>query len=131
MRRTLRIASRAVLIAARDEDRSGFPINADIRIPAVGFGTYLISPDAVAAAVSAAVANGYRHVDTASVYEELMRWGVQNGFAVLPKSMNPERMRQSLDLFGFSIDDEDMALIKTMDRSGGIAWSMGDPTLID
>ncbi|WP_247664473.1 aldo/keto reductase [Ralstonia pseudosolanacearum] len=61
----------------------------------------------------------------------LLRWGVQNGYAVLPKSLNPERMRQNLDLFGFSIDDADMARIKTMDRGGGIAWSTGDPTAID
>lgn len=61
----------------------------------------------------------------------LLRWGVQNGYAVLPKSLNPERMRQNIDLDGFTIDDGDMALIRTMDRGRGIAWSMGDPTLVD
>jgi 2,5-diketo-D-gluconate reductase A len=61
----------------------------------------------------------------------LLRWGVQNGYAVLPKSLNPERMRQNLDLFEFSIEKRDMSLIETMDRGDGIAWSMGDPTLID
>ena len=58
----------------------------------------------------------------------LLRWGVQNGYAVLPKSLRTERMRQNLDLARFSIDDQDMALIKTMDRGDGIAWSIGDPT---
>lgn len=61
----------------------------------------------------------------------LLRWGVQNGYAVLPKSLNPERMRQNIDLAGFSIDEEDMALIRTMDRGDGIAWSMGDPSQVD
>lgn len=75
-------------------------------------------------------------VDMAAKYgvseaQLLLRWGVQNGYAVLPKSLNPERMLQNLDLFRFSIDSEDMALIKTMDRGGGIAWSMGDPTSIE
>ncbi|RQR34424.1 aldo/keto reductase [Burkholderia sp. Bp9143] len=60
----------------------------------------------------------------------LLRWGVQNGYAVLPKSLNPERMRQNLDLFGFSIDEGDMATIKRMDRGGGIAWEVGDPTTV-
>ncbi|MGH8387116.1 MAG: aldo/keto reductase [Pseudomonas sp.] len=46
-----------------------FPINADTQIPAVGFGTYLISQDDVAAAVRAAIGVGYRHIDTAAVYE--------------------------------------------------------------
>lgn len=62
----------------------------------------------------------------------LLRWGVQNGYAVLPKSLNPERMRQNLDIFGFSIDEKDMALIKTLDQGGGIAWgATGDPTSVE
>ncbi|MDW4549969.1 aldo/keto reductase [Defluviimonas sp. D31] len=61
----------------------------------------------------------------------LLRWGVQNGYAVLPKSLNPERMRQNIDLAGFSIDDADMALIRTMNRGEGVAWASGDPSLAD
>lgn len=61
----------------------------------------------------------------------LLRWGVQNGYAVIPKSLDPERMRQNIDLDGFAIDDEEMALIKTMDRGDGIAWSTGDPSQVD
>lgn len=58
----------------------------------------------------------------------LLRWGVQNGYAVLPKSLNPERMRQNIDLFSFSIDGEDMAQMATMDRGDGFAWASGDPS---
>lgn len=58
----------------------------------------------------------------------LLRWGVQNGYAVLPKSLNPERMRQNIDLAGFEIDDEDMTTIRTMDRGDGVAWATGDPS---
>lgn len=58
----------------------------------------------------------------------LLRWGVQNGYAVLPKSLNPERMRQNLDLFTFTIDDADMAQMATMDRGEGVAWATGDPS---
>ena len=58
----------------------------------------------------------------------LLRWGVQNGYAVLPKSLNPDRMRQNRYLFSFSIDDADMALIATMDRGDGVAWASGDPS---
>ena len=57
----------------------------------------------------------------------LLRWGIQKGFAVLPKSLDPERMRQNIDLFRFEIDDVDMALIETMDRGDGVAWATGDP----
>jgi 2,5-diketo-D-gluconate reductase A len=57
----------------------------------------------------------------------LLRWGVQKGFGVLPKSLNPARMRQNINLFGFEIDDADMALIEGMDRGDGVAWATGDP----
>ncbi len=52
----------------------------------------------------------------------LLRWGVQKGYAVLPKSLNPDRMRQNIDLFSFSIDEADMAQMATMDRGDGVAW---------
>ena len=58
----------------------------------------------------------------------LLRWGIQKGFAVIPKSLNPERMRQNLDLFSFSITDADMARLSTMDRGDGVAWAIGDPS---
>lgn len=58
----------------------------------------------------------------------LLRWGIQNGYAVLPKSVNPDRMRQNLDLFSFSIDDADMAQMATMNRGDGVAWASGDPS---
>jgi 2,5-diketo-D-gluconate reductase A len=60
----------------------------------------------------------------------LLRWGVQKGYPVLPKSANLERLRQNLDLFSFSIDDEDMAAIEEMDRGDGVAWASGDPTKV-
>ena len=45
-----------------------FKLNEETSIPAVGFGTYLISNDDAKAAVSAAISVGYRHVDTAQAY---------------------------------------------------------------
>ena len=58
----------------------------------------------------------------------LLRWGVQNGYAVLPKSLNPARMVQNLDLFSFAIDDADFAQMAAMDRGDGVAWASGDPS---
>lgn len=60
----------------------------------------------------------------------LLRWGIQSGYPVLPKSLNRDRMRQNLELDGFSIDDTDMGSIKLLDRGDGIAWSVGDPTQV-
>lgn len=58
----------------------------------------------------------------------LLRWGVQKGYPVLPKSTNPDRLRQNADIFSFRIDDADMATIEKMDRGDGVAWAVGDPT---
>lgn len=57
----------------------------------------------------------------------LLRWGVQKGFGVLPKSLNPARIRQNIDLFSFEIDAADMEVIEGMDRGDGVAWATGDP----
>ncbi|MCH9685456.1 MAG: aldo/keto reductase [Deltaproteobacteria bacterium] len=58
----------------------------------------------------------------------LLRWAVHKGYAILPKSTNPERVRQNIDLWSFTIDDDDMRAIEAMDRGDGVAWSVGDPT---
>ena len=58
----------------------------------------------------------------------LLRWAVQKGYPVLPKSTNPGRIRANADIFGFQIDDHDMAAIERMDRGDGVAWAAGDPT---
>lgn len=58
----------------------------------------------------------------------LLRWAIQKGYPVLPKSTNPDRIRKNADIFGFNVDDEDMAAIEKMDRGDGVAWATGDPT---
>jgi 2,5-diketo-D-gluconate reductase A len=58
----------------------------------------------------------------------LLRWAVQKGYPVLPKSTDPDRIRTNADIFGFTIDDHDMATIAQMDRGDGVAWGSGDPT---
>jgi 2,5-diketo-D-gluconate reductase A len=58
----------------------------------------------------------------------LLRWGVQKGYPVLPKSTNPNRLRQNADIFSFALDDADMTAIERLDRGDGVAWSVGDPT---
>ncbi|EHL9625681.1 hypothetical protein KCF99_003568 [Salmonella enterica subsp. enterica serovar Bonariensis] len=60
----------------------------------------------------------------------LLGWGIQNGYAVLPKSLNPERMLQNINFDGLVISEEDMKFIGTLDRGDGIAWSVGDPTQV-
>ncbi len=58
----------------------------------------------------------------------LLSWGVRNGYPVLPKSTDPARMRENLDVLSFRIDDADMDQIRGMDRGAGLAWGEVDPT---
>ena len=45
-----------------------------------------------------------------------LRWGVQRGDIVLPKSSTALRQRENLDLFGFELSDADMREIYALDR---------------
>jgi 2,5-diketo-D-gluconate reductase A len=47
----------------------------------------------------------------------VLRWHVQLGCVVIPKSVHPDRMRENIDLFDFELDDGDMAEISKV-RTG-------------
>jgi 2,5-diketo-D-gluconate reductase A len=52
----------------------------------------------------------------------VLRWHVQLGCIVIPKSVNPDRIKENIDLFDFELDDADMAdisKVRTGQRLGG------------
>ena len=59
----------------------------------------------------------------------LLKWAIQKGYKILPKSVSEERIRQNFDLFSFEIDQDDMNHVENMDKGDGIAWPAGDPCL--
>ena len=54
-----------------------------------------------------------KHGRTAA--QVVLRWHIQLGNIVFPKSSTPDRIRQNIDVFGFELDDEDMAAIGKLD----------------
>jgi 2,5-diketo-D-gluconate reductase A len=48
----------------------------------------------------------------------VLRWHMQLGTVAIPKSVTPERIRQNIDVFGFQLDEQDMAMVATLDRDG-------------
>jgi 2,5-diketo-D-gluconate reductase A len=51
----------------------------------------------------------------------VLRWHLQLGLAVIPKSSSPERIRSNIDVFDFALDDADMATISDLDRGEAAA----------
>ena len=45
-----------------------------------------------------------------------LRWAIQKGISVIPKSVNPERIRSNGNIFDFNIEDEDMAIMDTLNE---------------
>lgn len=50
-----------------------------------------------------------------SVPQVILRWHLDLGNVIIPKSVHRERMRQNLDLFGFELTDDDRAAIAALD----------------
>ena len=50
-----------------------------------------------------------------SAAQVALRWNLQRGVVVIPKSVHAERIRENLDVFDFALTDEDMAAIAAMD----------------
>ncbi|MDT8429417.1 MAG: aldo/keto reductase [Pseudomonadales bacterium] len=46
----------------------------------------------------------------------VLRWGIQRGTAVIPKTSKPERLRENLALFDFELSPQDMQAIEALDR---------------
>ena len=163
-------------------------LNNGVRMPQLGFGVFQVSDDDTTAAVSEALAAGYRSIDTAAIYgneagtgralaesgiarEELLhpalqqrdvagsnaahgvateawsplaqgavlgepavtaiagrhgvtpaqvilRWHLQQGRIIIPKSVTPARIRENLDVFGFELADAELAAIDALERDG-------------
>jgi D-xylose reductase len=60
--------------------------------------------------------------DTASRHDKspaqvVLRWGVQRGTAVIPKTTRSERLRENLDIFDFELSADEMAAITRLDRN--------------
>lgn len=47
----------------------------------------------------------------------VLRWGVQRGTAVIPKSRNPARMRENRSIFDFALSADEMAAVSGLDRN--------------
>ncbi|HEV7942685.1 MAG TPA: aldo/keto reductase [Solirubrobacteraceae bacterium] len=51
----------------------------------------------------------------------MLRWGVQHGRSVIPKSTKPSRIEENIDVFDFELSGDEMAAVDSLDtdRRGG------------
>ncbi|MDE7313913.1 MAG: aldo/keto reductase [Eubacterium sp.] len=61
----------------------------------------------------------------------MLRWNIQRGVVVLPKSTHKERMIQNLDVFDFTLSDGDMAAIAALDTATSSFFSHYDPNMVE
>lgn len=52
-----------------------------------------------------------------SAAQIVLRWAVQRGTAVIPKTVRPERLRENKDIFDFQLSDAEMEAIAGLDRN--------------
>lgn len=66
-----------------------------------------------------------------TVAQVILRWQLQRGIVVIPKSTHKERMAQNLDVFDFTLTDEDMQAIAALDTKTSSFFSHQDPAMVE
>jgi diketogulonate reductase-like aldo/keto reductase len=59
-----------------------------------------------------------------------LRWLTQRGIVAIPKSSHKERMAQNIDIFDFSLSNEEMAQIAKMNQHDAGTRDFGDPQFV-
>lgn len=65
-----------------------------------------------------------------SVAQVALRWLLQRGIIIIPKSVHIERMRQNLDIYDFVLSDDEMAEIARLDTGKSLFFDHHDPDTV-
>lgn len=66
-----------------------------------------------------AVIGGIAKKHGKSPAQAILRWHLQQGLIVIPKSVHAERIKANIDVFDFELDEDDMAAFGKLDRPDG------------
>ena len=61
----------------------------------------------------------------------MLRWHIQRGIVVIPKSTHIERMEENFNVFDFTISEEDMEIISALDKEQSSFFSHQDPKMVE
>lgn len=65
-----------------------------------------------------------------SAAQVVLRWLIQRDIVTIPKSVRPERMAQNLDVFDFTLTDDQMARIAALDTGTTLFFDHHDPEMV-
>lgn len=65
-----------------------------------------------------------------TVAQVALRYLIQRGVAVIPKSVHKERMAENLNVFDFELNNEEMTAISGLDRGESLFFSHYDPEIV-
>jgi diketogulonate reductase-like aldo/keto reductase len=65
-----------------------------------------------------------------SVAQIILRWLIQRGVVVIPKSVRIERMKENFNIFDFELNTEDIENIKTLDTKTSLFFDHRNPEII-
>ena len=66
-----------------------------------------------------------------TVAQVILRWQLQRGIVVIPKSTHKERMAENLNVFDFTLTDADMQSIAALDTQTSSFFSHQDPAMVE
>ena len=66
-----------------------------------------------------------------SAAQVILRWHLQRGIVVIPKSTHIERMKEHLDVFDFELSAADMDAIAALDKNTSSFFSHTDPAMVE
>lgn len=75
------------------------------------------------------LAIGEKYGKTAA--QVMLRWHLQRGIVVIPKSVHKERMTENFNVFDFSLSDDDMKRIAALDKNGSAFFSHQNPAMVE
>lgn len=61
----------------------------------------------------------------------MLRWNIQRGVVVIPKSTHVQRMEENFNVFDFELSNEDMAAIEALDKNESSFFSHSDPNMVE
>lgn len=81
-------------------------LNNGVKMPQLGYGVYQVEPAEAERCVLDAISVGYRMIDTAQIYH-------------------------NMDIFNFSFEEEDMAMIRRLDTKQSFLFSHDSPQVVE